>query len=128
MVEEKISLGEMIKKARTAAGLTQAEMARRIRVGRSSINMWESDARVPRFEMLKEIIRVTGVNPRFLVPAFEDSIYFTDKERELLAVAEQKNASADLADENYRVDGIELSETEKQKILSYARFIIADRK
>lgn len=124
----KNTLGDKIKEARKAVDLTQLQLAEKLGVGKSSVNMWESNARVPRIENLKEIIKITNVPADFFLEAFDENIYYTDEERDLLFKTAQKNASAklDLTDAKY-LDGIELTENEKEKILNYARFVVSER-
>lgn len=124
----KNSLGDKIKEARKGVDLTQLQLAEKLGVGKSSVNMWESNARVPRIDNLKEIIKITNVPADFFLEAFDENVYYTDEERALLFEKAQKNASAkiNLTDANY-LDGIELTEKEKEKILNYARFVISER-
>lgn len=124
----KNTLGDKIKEARKGVDLTQLQLAEKLGVGKSSVNMWESNARVPRIDNLKEIIKITNVPADFFLEAFDENVYYTDEERALLFEKAQKNASAkiNLTDANY-LDGIELTEKEKEKILNYARFVISER-
>lgn len=122
------SLGEKIKEARKAAGLNQTELAYKLNVGRTSITLWENGARTPRIENLKEIIRVTNVEPEFFLEAFEDDIYFDAEEKELIKNINKKtSASVDLADVE-TFEGIQLTEDEIQKIIDYTNLLIAARK
>lgn len=124
----KNTLGDKIKEARKGVDLTQLQLAEKLGVGKSSVNMWESNARVPRIDNLKEIIKITNVPADFFLEAFDENVYYTDEERALLFEKAQKNASAkiNLTDANH-LDGIELTEKEKEKILNYARFVISER-
>lgn len=50
-----MSIGENIKKARKAAGLTQKELAKKIGVTAQMISLYETDARRPKYETLARI-------------------------------------------------------------------------
>ena len=45
----------ILRELRTAAGLTQSELAKRLKVAKSTISMYESGKRMPRFEDLEAI-------------------------------------------------------------------------
>lgn len=50
-------IGENIKKARKAAGLTQKELAERLQVYQKDISRWESGERTPSAVILKKICK-----------------------------------------------------------------------
>lgn len=52
--------GELIREARLRAGLTQAEVARRLGTGQSVIARWESGRRSPTFETVVRAIGACG--------------------------------------------------------------------
>lgn len=47
-----------IRRLREKAGLTQSEMARRLKVSEAIIRKWENGTRTPRLKRLKDIARV----------------------------------------------------------------------
>jgi predicted nucleotidyltransferase/DNA-binding XRE family transcriptional regulator len=51
---------ELIKQARRAAGLTQAELGRRARTSQSAVAAYESGAKTPSVETLERLLRATG--------------------------------------------------------------------
>lgn len=51
------SLGQSIKRARKAAGLTQRELAERVGVTRPAVGQWESDATSPGYAMLDAVAK-----------------------------------------------------------------------
>ena len=55
-----MTLGQKIKGARRAAGLTVVSLASRVGVTERAVRLWESDSREPRFEHMLKIARVTG--------------------------------------------------------------------
>ena len=62
--------GELIREARTRAGLTQAELSERTGRDRSVIARWEQGAVAPSLESLLELIDACGFElPLELVPA-----------------------------------------------------------
>lgn len=54
-------LGERIKLARQAAGISQEELAEKIGTKQSQVWRWESNRAEPRISFLKKIAEVTGV-------------------------------------------------------------------
>lgn len=55
------SAPKLIKDARRAAGLTQAELARRARTSQSAIAAYEAAAKVPTTDTLDRLLRAAGV-------------------------------------------------------------------
>lgn len=66
----KLSQGKRIRYAREAAGLTQQELADRIRVSRSTLSAWEDDKnkRGVSFNDLTAVARETGFDVEFFEP------------------------------------------------------------
>jgi transcriptional regulator with XRE-family HTH domain len=56
-----MNLADQIKNARTRAGLTCGQLARRAWITVRSVHYYESGERTPSVETLKAISRVTGV-------------------------------------------------------------------
>lgn len=55
-----IAPGPFLKRARTASGLTQAELARRLNTTQSTIARLESSGANPRFDTFRRTIAATG--------------------------------------------------------------------
>jgi HTH-type transcriptional regulator, cell division transcriptional repressor len=55
-----VTLGARIRAARQDLGLSQAEFARRLRVGPNEPYRWETDRHAPRVRQLQKIAAVTG--------------------------------------------------------------------
>lgn len=55
-----IPLGQQMREAREAAGMTQQAVARRIFVGASTVRCWEGGRRTPSVAMLDAYLRVVG--------------------------------------------------------------------
>lgn len=51
---------DALKNMRRAAGLTQAELADRLGVGRSAVTMWETTKSRPNVDMLPAIAKALG--------------------------------------------------------------------
>jgi transcriptional regulator with XRE-family HTH domain len=64
-----MDLGDRIKRARQAAGLTQAELAALLNVAPNSVARWESENRVPSVVMVTAIAKATAQAPSYF---FED--------------------------------------------------------
>lgn len=54
-----MSVGKNIERVRKAAKLSQAELARLLKISRSSVNEYESGKHEPNFSMLRRIAKVT---------------------------------------------------------------------
>jgi transcriptional regulator with XRE-family HTH domain len=59
--EDEFGVASMLVEARTSARLTQAELARRMRVSTHMVAQWESGVATPCFSALKEFAAATGV-------------------------------------------------------------------
>lgn len=57
----RVRTGELIKDARTDAGLTQRQLAERLRTTQSAIARWESGRDIPRLDKLDQILRACGI-------------------------------------------------------------------
>lgn len=67
--------GELIREARTRAGLTQTELSERTGRDRSVIARWEQGAVAPSVETLVELVRACGFElPLELVPRDEAGV------------------------------------------------------
>ena len=63
-----MTLGEMIRQRREAAGLSQQELAERLFVSRQTVSRWESGSRTPDLMTAKSIARLLGMTLDELVP------------------------------------------------------------
>lgn len=54
---KKNMIGENIRKARKAAGMSQAELAERLKVRQKDVSRWENGAHMPSLEIFAEICR-----------------------------------------------------------------------
>lgn len=82
----------IFKRLRSASGLTQAEMAERLGISRSTIGMYETGAREPDFETLEKIADFFNVDTDFLLgrtdkttilPETVGHYYLNDETREI---------------------------------------------
>jgi len=56
-----------IKRFREKAGLTQAQLAKKLDVAEITIRSWENDVRTPRLRKLKDIAKVLKCEPAQLL-------------------------------------------------------------
>lgn len=56
-------LGDRIRKARKARGLTQLEVAEKLEMSIGIIERWEAGTRTPRLSALKKLAKVLGCPP-----------------------------------------------------------------
>lgn len=54
------AIGDMVREARLAAGLTQAELAARARTSQAAISQYERGAKSPSAETLARLVEATG--------------------------------------------------------------------
>lgn len=57
-----MSISNIVKEARRRAGFTQAELAERAGVPKSTVGRIESGARVPSTEMVERLVRAAGLD------------------------------------------------------------------
>ncbi len=57
-----MSISNLVKEARRRAGLTQAELAERAGVPKSTVGRIETGARVPSTEMVERLVRAAGLD------------------------------------------------------------------
>ena len=62
-----MNLGENMKIARKAAGLTQGELAARLDVYQKDISRWENGERTPSIEVFAKICKALGVSADILL-------------------------------------------------------------
>ena len=67
----KLEIGKRIRKFRLAAGLTQAELAKKIGTTPSAIGMYENGRREPSFDTLEDIAIALGVTTQRLTVSEE---------------------------------------------------------
>ncbi|MCD7741385.1 MAG: helix-turn-helix domain-containing protein [Ruminococcus sp.] len=66
-MEEKLTLGEKLKRARKEAGLTQEQLANELMVSRQAVTKWESDKGLPDIENLKRLAELLNVSIDYLL-------------------------------------------------------------
>ena len=62
-----MNLGENIKKARKAAGVTQKELAERLQVYQKDISRWETGVRTPSAEYIIQLCKVLDISADYLL-------------------------------------------------------------
>ena len=73
---------DLVREARLRAGLTQAELGRRLGKPQSTIARWESGAARPSLEKLREAVRACGLELTFGLANYDDS-YLSHINRQL---------------------------------------------
>ena len=71
--------GQLLKKARKQANLSQKELAEKLNVSASMIGQYENDLRNPKFETLKKIATALNVDPFSLMDFDTTSDYLCDR-------------------------------------------------
>jgi transcriptional regulator with XRE-family HTH domain len=64
---------DLLREARLRAGLTQAELGRRVHRSQSQIARWERGDVKPSLETLRELIRACGLELTFGLATYDDS-------------------------------------------------------
>lgn len=67
MTKELMTLADRIKTLREQAGLTQAEVARRLGISRAGVNAWEMGLSVPSTPYVVELTKQFGVSTDYLL-------------------------------------------------------------
>ena len=68
-----MSIGKNIVAARTARGLTQAQVALRMGVTQGCVTGWETDKRDPRIRQIPQLCSVLGVDVETLLSGVADT-------------------------------------------------------
>jgi transcriptional regulator with XRE-family HTH domain len=64
---------DLLREARLRAGLTQAELGRRVQRSQSQIARWERGEVKPSLESLRQLIRACGLELTFRLANYDDS-------------------------------------------------------
>lgn len=67
----RVTSGSLIRQARTRAGLSQIELARRSGKDRAQIARWERDVVQPSLETLRELLRACGYDVELVLVGYE---------------------------------------------------------
>lgn len=111
---------ENLKKYRIQRGVTQAELATKIGVAKSTYSMYESGSREPSVETIKKIADCLGILPSYLLgwePISDEEIgeVFYENMQQPITIAS-------------RFDGDEYTKEELEQIRQFAEFIKSNRK
>lgn len=93
--------GDLLREARLRAGLTQAELGRRVGNPQSVIGRWERGEVLPSLETLRELIRACGLELTFELANYDDS-YIPHIERMLRMTPAQRVTHASQRARVYR--------------------------
>jgi transcriptional regulator with XRE-family HTH domain len=80
---------DLLKEARLRAGLTQAELARRVQRSQSQIARWERGDVKPSLETLRALIRACGLELGFQLANYDDSYVYDINDYLALTPAER---------------------------------------
>ncbi len=86
-----VDVVELVKEARTAAGLSQAQLAERLSTTQSAISRWERGHDEPRLRTLEAILQACG--RRLVVTSEVDSVDRAQIRQQLELTPEQRLAS-----------------------------------
>lgn len=94
-----MSAGNILRHARTKAGLSQRELGRRAGVSQTTISQIEHDKTSPRFETLDRLLSVCGFELELIPRAgvgidrtvMRELLQLTPAERARIAIAEARN-------------------------------------
>jgi transcriptional regulator with XRE-family HTH domain len=64
---------DLLREARLRAGLTQAQLGKRVKRSQSQIARWERGEVKPSLETLRELIRACGLELTFVLANYDDS-------------------------------------------------------
>lgn len=89
-----MTTGELIKKARKEAGLTQLQLAERLGIPYQSIGQWERNVRNPKYDTLKKIANALNTEWTELVPEIEQVNAATKNKNKTIAGSELSEKQA----------------------------------
>jgi transcriptional regulator with XRE-family HTH domain len=100
---------DLLKEARLRAGLTQAELGRRVKRSQSQIARWERGDVKPSLETLRELIRACGLELGFRMANYDDSYISLIAQQLRLTPAQRvrhmQNVAAQMLDLRERIRG-----------------------
>ena len=102
-----MTTGQRIKKARKAAGMTQADLAKKLNIPFQSVSQWERDLRKPKYETLLRIADALSLNFSELISK-EVQNAFLDGFNELIHTKRYHNAATDEDAENAEDDALNI--------------------
>ena len=132
-----VNFQNIFKRLRSSSGLTQAEMAEKLGISRSTIGMYETGAREPDFETLEKIADFFNVDTDFLLgrtdkitmlPETVGHYYLNDETHQ---IAQELNENPELC-AIFRISGRklidnygQLSDINKKKVINYSDNLLA---
>jgi transcriptional regulator with XRE-family HTH domain len=90
MISDMNAAAHLVRDARRAAGLTQAELAQRLGTTQSAIAKLERPAANPTVETLDRVLRATGHRLQMIAPAWSDDGIDIGLLRESLALSPEE--------------------------------------
>lgn len=64
---EGVTFGKRVQNLRTNAGLSMEQLAQKLKISKSRVNMWENGGIIPRRDMLIKVAELFGVSTDFLL-------------------------------------------------------------
>ena len=116
----KESLNEKLKKLRLKSGLTQAQLARKLKVSPSSIGMYEQGRREPNNKILSKICRELNATGDYILNLEEDE----SQAKDVCLMLEQFAKYIETR-ENIMLNGKPIQDEDKKKISNALRVATA---
>ncbi len=85
-----MTTGDLIRSARTRAGLSQEQLAERLGMPRSSIARWETDTVEPGFSTLRRVLQACGFDLSTTLVEFERDLERDAQVREVQRLTPQE--------------------------------------
>jgi transcriptional regulator with XRE-family HTH domain len=82
---EDVNFGKRVQNLRTNAGLSMEQLASKLKVSKSRVNMWENGGIIPRRDMLVKVAEFFGVSTDFLLGSGQEGkVPEADKEVQII--------------------------------------------
>ncbi|MNW45652.1 HTH-type transcriptional regulator ImmR [compost metagenome] len=116
---EKKLMGSRIRGERKNAGLTQEELAEKLKKQRTNVANYEAGRVVPPGDVLKEMSSIFNVETDYILGVSD-----TRKD----AIKKETNDLKEIIENANSFDGIEISEEKRQRILGFIESMFWDQK
>jgi transcriptional regulator with XRE-family HTH domain len=117
-----LNYGERLKQLRKSRDLKQSDLADLLGVSSSAIGSYERCERQPTFEMLHKYAGMFNVSIDYIL-CYSNEKLTTEAYQQLTAL----DLSATLNKHDITLDGIQLTEADKQRVLDIARVLLFDQ-
>ena len=117
-----MNYGERLKELRLGRDLKQADLAALLGVSMSAVGSYERCERQPTFELLHKYAKLFNVSIDYILCNSDEKLT-TQQYKHLTTL----DLSDILQKHSITLDGVELTETEKQRVLDIARVLLFDK-